>query len=292
MSGVVTVRPFAVTDLAAAARFGEAGRALDPAIEPFAQRLALLANGPRAALALWRVAAGEDGGVYGLSFAAVRDAAQPVYDFYAAVHPSLRRQGLGRALGEAAVVSGAALRARVRDDALPGIAFLRALGFAENGAQLFLQWAGGPIKPPATPTLRIRPASRRDEAAVQALSREAWAGAPDAFAPRADEIAQLFSGDDRLVLLAESDGKPMGYLSAVQLGRTLGIEEVAVLPQFRRTGIARALVARALTNTQGAVLSVGESNRPARGLYRALGFRQVARRLVMQRPREAGSARA
>lgn len=284
MSGGVAVRRFTLDDLAAAARFGEAGRALDPAIEPFAQQLRLLATAPRAALDLWRVAAGEDGGVYGLSFAALRDPATRVYDFYAAVHPSLRRRGIGRALGEPALGNGAALRARVRDDAVPGIAFLRALGFTENGAQLFLEWGGGALKAPLKPALRIRAAARRDQPVLQALSNEAWAGAPDAFAARADEIAQLVSGDDRLVLVAESDGKPMGYLSAVRLGRTLAIEEVAVLPQFRRTGIARALVARALANATGAVLSVGDANRPARGLYRSLGFRQTARRLVMQRP--------
>jgi ribosomal protein S18 acetylase RimI-like enzyme len=284
MSAVVTVRPFALNDLSAAARFGEAGRALDPAIEPFAQRLGLLATGPRAALGLWRVAAGEDGGVYGLAFAALRESEEQVYDFYAAVHPSLRRQGLGRGLGEAALSSGAALRARVRDDALPGIAFLRALGFVDSGAQLFLQWSAAPIKAPATPALRIRAATRRDQAALQALSNAAWAGTPDAFASRADEIAQLFSGQDRLVLVGESEGKPMGYLSGVQLGRTLGIEEVAVVPEFRRRGIARALVARGLANAEGAVLSVDESNRAARALYRSLGFRQTARRLVMRRP--------
>lgn len=283
MSGAVTVRRFALDDLAAASRFGEAGRALDAAIEPFAQQLRLLATGPRAALELWRVAAGGDGGIYGLSFAARRDPAQRVYDFYAAVHPSLRRQAIGRALAEPALASGAALRARVRDDAVAGIAFLRALGFQEDGAQLFLEWGGGPIKTPPKPAARVRAAARRDQPALQALSNEAWAGAPDAFAARGDEIAQLFSSDDRLVLVAELEDKPVGYLSAVKLGRTLAIEEVAVLPQFRRTGIARALVARALANAQPAVLSVGDSNRPARGLYRALGFRQTARRLVMQR---------
>lgn len=285
MSGVISVRPFALPDLEAAARFGEAARALDPRVEPFAQRLGLLATGPRARLDLWRVAAGEDGGLYGLSFAALREStSRPVYDFQAAVHPSVRRQGLGRALAEPALGSGAVLRARVRDDASPGIAFLRALGFAESGAQLSLQWSGTRIDVPPLPALRIRAASARDRPALEVLADAGWAGAPDAYASRSDEIAQLFSGEDRLILLAESEGKPMGYLSAVHLGRTLGIEEVAVLPPFRRMGIGRALIARALEKAQSAVLSVGESDTPARALYRSLGFRQTARRLVMLRP--------
>ena len=286
MSGLVTVRPFALGDLEASARFAEAVRALDPAVEAFGQRLGLIATGPRAVLDVWRVAAGEDGGVYGLAFAAVRESQRgAVCDFYAAVHPSLRRQGLGRALSEPAVASSAALRARVRDDALPGRAFLTALGFTPTGAQLSLQWSGDPPEPPPLPALRIRRAGRRDEAALKTLSDESWDGAPEAFHSRADEIAQLFAEEGRLVLVAESEGKPMGYLSAVQLGRTLGIEEVAVLPRFRRMGVGRSLLAHALGTQQAAVLSVGESNVPARALYRSAGFRQTARRLLMERRR-------
>jgi len=286
LSGLVTVRPFALGDLEASARFAEAVRALDPAVEAFGQRLGLIATGPRAVLDVWRVAAGEDGGVYGLAFAAVRESQRgAVCDFYAAVHPSLRRQGLGRALSEPAVASSAALRARVRDDALPGRAFLTALGFTPTGAQLSLQWSGDPPEPPPLPALRIRRAGRRDEAALKTLSDESWDGAPEAFHSRADEIAQLFAEEGRLVLVAESEGKPMGYLSAVQLGRTLGIEEVAVLPRFRRMGVGRSLLAHALGTQQAAVLSVGESNVPARALYRSAGFRQTARRLLMERRR-------
>ena len=89
-----------------------------------------------------------------------------------------------------------------------------------------------------------------------------------------------------MLLIAESEGKPIGYLSGVQLGRTLGIEEVAVLPEFRRMGIGRALVGHALARAQGAVLSVSESNAAARALYRSLGFTQTARRMVMERRNE------
>jgi ribosomal-protein-alanine N-acetyltransferase len=283
VSGVLTVRPFRLEDLDPAARFCDAARALDPAVEAFGQRLGVIASGSRAALELWRVAAGEDGGLYGLAFCARRDAAsRPVYDFYAAVHPSVRRQGLGRALSEPAVTSGATLRARVRDDAPTGRAFAKALGFVETGAQLSLQWVSRKLEVPAMPALRLRKASVRDQPALQKLSHDAWVGSPDALLSRQDEIAQLFGEDGRLVLLAESDGKAMGYLSAVSLGQTLGIEEVAVLPEHRRMGLGRALVARALSTAQGAVISVAESNVPARALYRSLGFRQTARRVVLE----------
>jgi ribosomal protein S18 acetylase RimI-like enzyme len=47
-------------------------------------------------------------------------------------------------------------------------------------------------------------------------------------------------------------------------------------------GIARALVAHALGKWQSAVLSVSEPNKPARALYRSLGFNQTTRRVVME----------
>jgi ribosomal protein S18 acetylase RimI-like enzyme len=194
----------------------------------------------------------------------------------------MRRQGLGRALSEAAVASSAILRSRVPADAGAGRAFLAALGFTQTGAQLSLQWGRSRIEARSTPAVRVRRATLRDEPVLKTLANAAWEGAPDAFRSRADEIAELFSEAGRVVLLAESAGRPAGYLSAVQLGGMLGIEEVAVLPQSRRLGIARALVTHAIAAEEGAVLSVGEANMPARALYRSLGFRQTARRVVME----------
>ena len=291
MSGVVTVRELAGEDLPAAGDLCERLRAKDPAGGPFAQRLPIIAGGPRALLELWRVAEDEEGALQGIAFAAVREsrtpegAERPTADLYAAVAPELRRQGLGRALcGPAlswAASQGATLRARVRDGARPGQAFLRALGFRETSAQLALGWSARPVDAPEMPALRIRrlaPGEAMRE--LERLAREAWAGAPDTFATRSDEVAQLFGEEGRLVLLAEVERRAVAYLSAVRLGRTLGIEEVAVLPEFRRMGIGRALVAAALEGTAHAVLSVAESNGPARALYRSLGFSLSARRLV------------
>jgi ribosomal protein S18 acetylase RimI-like enzyme len=291
LTRVVTVRELAPGDLAAAGDLCERLRAGDSAVEPFAQRLPIIAEGPRALLDLWRVAHDEDGALHGIAFAVVREsrtpegAERPTADVYAAVAPELRRQGLGRALCgpalEWAAAQGATLRARVREDARPGQMFLRALGFRETSAQLTLGWSARPTEVPAMPALRIRrlgPGEAMRE--LERLSREAWAGAPDTFATRSDEIAQLFGEEGRLVLLAEVERRAAGYLSAVRLGRTLGIEEVAVLPELRRMGIGRALLAAALEGMAHAVLSVAESNRPARALYRSMGFSVSARRLV------------
>jgi ribosomal protein S18 acetylase RimI-like enzyme len=291
LTGVVSVRELAAPDLLQVGELCDRLRAKDPTVEPFAQRLPLIAEGPRALIDLWRVAQDEEGTLHGISFAAVRDspagqgARTATADLYATVAPPLRRHGLGRALCapvlQWAAAHGATLRSRVRDDARAGHAFLRALGFAETSAQLTLSWSGLPVPAQALPALRVRRLGPGEAVAdLERLSRDAWAGAPDSFATRSGEMAELFAEEGRLVLVAEAARRAVGYLSAVWLGKTLGIEEVAVLPGFRRMGIGRALVASALPGAAHAVLSVAESNRAARELYRSLGFSLSGRRLV------------
>jgi len=291
LTGVVSVRELVGSDLLQAGELCDRLRAKDPTVEPFAQRLPLIAAGARALLDLWRVAHDEKGTLHGISFAAVREsratqgAPGTTADLYAAVATELRRQGLGRALCAPALqwaaAHGATLRSRVRDDARGGQAFLSALGFRETSAQLTLSWSGSRPQAPALPALRVRQLGPGEAAQdLERLSRDAWAGAPDGFATRSGEMAELFAEEGRLVLLAEADRRAVGYLSAAWLGKTLGIEEVAVLPELRRRGIGRALVATALPGAAHAVLSVAESNRAARALYASLGFSVSGRRLV------------
>jgi ribosomal protein S18 acetylase RimI-like enzyme len=284
-AAAMSVRELVGADLAGAAEFCERARAVDPFIEPFARRLPIIAEGRRALLDLWRVAEDEDGAIHGVAFSALRE--ERTADVYAAVAPQLRRQGLGRALCAPAVEWAAAqratLRARVRDDASAGRAFLRALGFGETSAQLTLAWSARPVDRAAMPALCVRRLAPGDALGeLERLSREAWAGAPGAFGTTSDEVARIAAEEGRLVLLAEAERRAVGYLSAVWLGRTLAIEEIAVLPDFRRMGIGRALLAAALPGAGQAVLSVLESNQAARALYRSFGFSVSARRLVYE----------
>jgi|GEM_PF-1269315 len=325
--GCIGVRPFELSDLEAAADFAARARAEDEAVEPFAQRLAIIASGPRALLPLWRIAAGEDERIYGIAFAAQREAraaasprpqseaprlagviAQPAQlprearqgrssiEVYGAVAPALRRQGLGRQLFEP-ILSWAreqpetSLRARVRD--LPGQRFLEALGFEKGPAQLSLARHGAPPAPREAPGVQTRPLDRRDARgllAFKALTRDAYADAPDSFESRADELEQLFGEVGRLLLLGLVEKKPAGYLSAIWLGRTLGIEEVAVLPEARRYGLGRALCTAALQSAQTALLTVSEQNLAARALYQSLGFQQVSCRVIYLWPAVKPSA--
>ena len=72
----------------------------------------------------------------------------------------------------------------------------------------------------------------------------------------------------------------VGFLVA----RTLAADEreilnLAVAPDFRRKGVARALLDSAFEGFRGAVfLEVRESNEVARKFYKSLGFKELSRR--------------
>ncbi|MFQ9975322.1 MAG: ribosomal protein S18-alanine N-acetyltransferase [Butyricicoccus sp.] len=85
-----------------------------------------------------------------------------------------------------------------------------------------------------------------------------------------------------IFLVAERDGRTAGYVGW-NCARRGYITNVAVSPDFRRQGIARALIAE-LTAKAGenklafVTLEVRESNAPAIALYTGAGFAPVGKR--------------
>jgi ribosomal protein S18 acetylase RimI-like enzyme len=291
----VTVREMAQGDLARAAEFCERARAADPSIEPFGSRLGAIAKGPRALFGLWRIAREIDAAVEGIAFVALREPrSEPRIrpakaDLYAAVGPGFRRKGVGSELCAPALQwaarEGATLRARVLDGALAGQAFLTNLGFRQTSAQLLLTWSRPRIGESTNTSVRVKQVAVGEALPqLERLSRDAWAGAPDRMATGSDELAQLSREEGRLSLIAEMGGSAVGYLSGIWLGKTLGIDEIAVLPECRRKGIGWALLRTSVRDATSAVLSVMDTNRAALALYRSFGFTQSARRLVYELP--------
>ena len=88
-----------------------------------------------------------------------------------------------------------------------------------------------------------------------------------------DYLAQDF-------LVAVDGDRVLGFL----VSRTVAADEreilnLAVAPEARRTGLARALVSHSLAGFRGAVfLEVRESNRIALEFYKSLGFIDLSRR--------------
>lgn len=85
---------------------------------------------------------------------------------------------------------------------------------------------------------------------------------------------------ERHFLVAVEGNRVVGFLVA----RTLAADEheilnLAVAPDFRRKGVARALLDSALAGFRGAVfLEVRESNETAKKFYKSLGFKELSKR--------------
>lgn len=86
-----------------------------------------------------------------------------------------------------------------------------------------------------------------------------------------------------LWLVAESDGRVVGYIGSQSVLGESDMMNVAVAPEARRQGIAKALVTELvrLLDEQGnyqLTLEVRASNDGAQRLYEQLGFQEVGRR--------------
>lgn len=95
-----------------------------------------------------------------------------------------------------------------------------------------------------------------------------------------------------LWLVALEGGKVAGYVGSQSVLGESDMMNVAVHPDFRRRGIAEALVLELVAQLKAKgnyclTLEVRTSNNPARKLYEKLGFRQVGlRKNYYRNPRE------
>lgn len=86
-------------------------------------------------------------------------------------------------------------------------------------------------------------------------------------------LAAELENDCSHIFAAVDDGRAVGYVLLYIVAGEADIVRVAVLPEYRRQGIARALLNCAFDKVEGAVfLDVRESNTPAIELYKSLGF--------------------
>lgn len=146
--------------------------------------------------------------------------------------------------------------------------------------------AGTPPQAPLRTTasrVDVRRAGPADAAAVLAMVREiaAHEGTPDAVAGDLGTWTAMLARPDVVVLLAERDGEPAGYVSAVRrlhlwLGRDiLGLDDLFVRAGFRDAGVGRLLMTElgALAAREGLAVrwEVREDNVAAQRFYRRLG---------------------
>ena len=75
------------------------------------------------------------------------------------------------------------------------------------------------------------------------------------------------------IYIALVDGTAAGYTNIYTVLDEMDIVRVAVLPEYRRQGIAAEILKTVLAEKQGTFyLDVRESNHPAISLYKSLGF--------------------
>ncbi len=118
------------------------------------------------------------------------------------------------------------------------------------------------------------PAIRRGDAGDFAKIADIQAASPEA----AQWDIASYALYDLWVALCEN--RVAGFLMARSLGAgECELLNLAVAPEFRRRGIARALVRALAEYGEGTIfLEVRESNRAARKLYKSMGFQEVGTR--------------
>lgn len=134
---------------------------------------------------------------------------------------------------------------------------------------------------------RIRSAVPADAAALVAIERRC-------FSDPWSEISfrEALESPWSFGLVAQSASSVAGYLVGREVAGSGEILNLAVSPNFRRRGVARALLRTGLAllrkrRVDEVYLEVRESNRSAQALYLSLGFRPVGQRSAYYRnPKE------
>jgi len=140
--------------------------------------------------------------------------------------------------------------------------------------------------------MRIRLLSQHDLAAIVKIQNSS---AHAAFWGEAD-YERLADNPQGMILVAEQEGTTpadlLGFAAFHRVDEEAELWNLAVVPQHRRQGIAKALFQEASRRLLEAgatriYLEVRISNAPALGLYHAVGFKTLMRRKdYYQNPRE------
>ncbi len=130
-------------------------------------------------------------------------------------------------------------------------------------------------------TLTVRPVHRRDRWDLDAITELEQAAFQD-FWPR-DMLACEIEHPQAVLLLARLGGRPVGYAAFRHVAGEAELLRLAVRPEERRRGVARALVAEGFERLRGegaqfCYLEVRQDNTPAIALYERLGFARNGRR--------------
>lgn len=104
---------------------------------------------------------------------------------------------------------------------------------------------------------------------------------------KADLKAQIDNKNSHFLVALDGD-TVAGYMGLQIIEKEGYVTNIAVLPQYRRQGIAHCLVIKSMKNEMDFItLEVRQSNIPAISLYASLGFERIGeRRNFYQNPTE------
>lgn len=199
----------------------------------------------------------------------------------AAVLPSHRRRGIFRLL-LAAACSEAQERHAERlllvsyPASWPGTAVVQALGLTYVFSEYRLEAQAAALPPLDAGRVRLIQAN---ESSVTELARLRTLSFGDETKPPETFLAELRAAGSRY-FLAEVDKERIGLIGVMDVGGSVYIRSVGILPEHRRRGHGRQLIAATmhLMLSEGHkhfALDVATDNRKALSLYQSCGFRET-----------------
>jgi len=125
----------------------------------------------------------------------------------------------------------------------------------------------------------IRPARAEDAGALATLELDAFGS--DAWSPA--QVEAELAGATRRVMVAEADGRVIGYGAISIAGDVADLTRIVVTESRRRAGVASALLAAlhdaaARAGVERMLLEVAESNVDARAFYATHEYAEISRR--------------
>lgn len=224
---------------------------------------------------VWR----EDGEIVGL---AGWDGVSEV-ETSGAVHPRVRRRGIGgallRAVAEEARRNGAETVWVVADESsADGTAFAEGVGTRETAEyRMVLEGDTAPSAQAWTDPLDLRAAGIADLNTFVAVTAAAFPEHP-AEAARA-WLSQDMTMPNRRFWIARMNGEAVGAVRAIGFNPRVYITTLGVRPEYRGRGYGRQILARTIQTLRqepwGEILiEVETQNANALGLYRSCGFRE------------------
>ncbi len=202
-------------------------------------------------------------------------------EFTAATFPEFRRQGVFRALLSAVrqevLTRGAESLLLVSYRASQsGTAAAQALGLRYVSSEYRMEAEAASLPPLPLGSVALVPVNSSNIASLASLTAQSFGGggtSPEALAQRLQQAGVRY-------FLAQIDGEQIGQIGVVDTGGSLYIRGVGILPEQRRRGYGRQLLAATMTlmlaeGQTHFALDVATDNPQALSLYQSCGFRET-----------------